>query len=186
MACRFLFSTKMESSNQKMLEALAWAGRVTCTSAIVVTTNLPVIAELLETLDTAEEILDREAQQKPIEATPMEVVTAPKLKAKRQYKSGPLVECRVCHKQKSAFLMCKTGECKVCRMRGIKVAKSQAVEMSQPANEAVYDALINHPPQPMHSALPPKSEHTQENRAEMLARPKENVKLAGLRGRKVG
>lgn len=155
MACRFLFSTKMESSNQKVLEALAWAGRVTRMSAIVVTTNLPVVAELLETLDTAEEITVLEPD-----------APKPKTKQPHRYNGGEKVECPQCHNQVSAMYMLKDGsKCKMCAI------KAKRAQVDQP---------------PLHSALPPNPEHAEENRQEMLARPKENVKLAGLRGRKVG
>lgn len=173
MACRFLFSTKMESSNQKVLEALAWAGRVTCTSAIVVTTNLPVVAELLETLDTAEELdMDgrRPADPATVPAAGHAVVTKPKrepkLKQPRRYNGGEKAECPQCHNQVSTMYMLKDGsKCKMCAI------KAKRAQVDQP---------------PLHSALPPNPEHAQENRQERLARPKENVKLAGLRGRKVG
>jgi len=175
MACRCLFSTKMESSNQKVLEALAWAGRVTCTSAIVVTTNLPVVAELLETLDAAEEIKTAEEQAKVTGSVadvhiqfPVATPKANPAKTKRGYRfnGGEKVECPQCHNQVSAMYMLKDGsKCKMCAI------KAKRAQVDQP---------------PLHSALPPNPEHAEENRQEMLARPKENVKLAGLRGRKVG
>ena len=168
MTARFLFSTKMQASNMKVLEALALAGRVTCASAIVVTTNLPVIAELLETLDTAEEITVLEPD-----------APKPKTKQPHRYNGGEKVECPQCHNQVSAMYMLKDGsKCKMCAIKAKRLAKSQAIEMSQTAKEPLS--------QPMHSALPPKAEHAQENRQEQLARPKETIRLAGLRGRKVG
>jgi hypothetical protein len=137
----------MESSNQKVLEALMLAGRVTCTSTIVVITEYNTVAALLDTLDTAEELdMDGHPPADPatVSAAGHVVVTKPKRepKAKRQYTSGPLMEYKACHKQKPAAQMCKTGECKTCRIRE-KMQEKMLAKLQEP--EKSQDKTVKHP-----------------------------------------
>lgn len=169
---QFIFSHDMKLEGRAVIEALMAIEWLTMTQVYLVQTDDPKVAELLSGLDTSEEIPARET-------------AAPEANAKREYKrkqsAGPLVECPVCHVSKVSEQITKAGICKPCRMRELKVAKSQAVEMSQavpPATEA--------PITPIHTAIPLESQHRQENRAERLARPKETINLEGLSGRRLG
>jgi len=181
---RFIFSGKLESGDAAVVRALT-PTRVTCRDVVLVETAIPEVAALLATLDTVEEI-------------PAEVISTAadwkakikrEKKSKRQSATGPLVECPVCHEMRPAEQMTKAGPCKVCHMRELRAEKSrqnksQAIKKSQPAQELQPAEAA--PVAPLHSALPPKPEHTQENRQERLARPREKINLAGLSGRKVG
>lgn len=138
MTRRFLFSTKMESSNQKVLEALMLAGRVTCTSTIVVITEYNTVAALLDTLDTAEE-LDMDGRRPPDSATVPAADHVVVTKPKREPKAKEKVECPKCHNQVSTMYMLKDGSmCKMCSMKAKRLAKSQPAEKLQPAQSTAY------------------------------------------------
>lgn len=166
---QFIFSSKMQLDARAVIEALAVIEWLTMTQVYLVQTDDPKVAELLAGLDTATEFPAPESQVKP------------KREYKRKQSAGPLIECPVCHEMRHSEQITKAGPCKVCHMRAVKTAKSQGEEKSH-AIPLATEAPIT----PTHTAMPPKLEHFQENRAERLARPREKINTANLSGRRVG
>jgi hypothetical protein len=172
----------MALTNQKVLEALVLARRVTCTSMIVAITEYDVVAALLDTLDTAEE-LDMDGH-KPIDAAaaplPDHIIAELEKEqwGKRQYHrpDKPKVECPKCHNQVSAMYMLKNGsQCKMCAMK----AKRAEREKSQPAEKSQSADL----PETWTNKKPEFGR--EEAIAQIRDMPKDKIDLSSLSGRKL-
>jgi hypothetical protein len=174
MSKRYLFSTKPGLAAESLLKGLAQAHMITVTTCVVVLTDDDQVAALLDKLETSERI---DGITPKVQPTARAELNIPELRnsfmvkrEKRHYKSGPMVECKVCHKTKPAAQICKTGECKPCKMRANRLIKSQKSEKSQGQ---------------WNSGMPKSDGHHQEHLAELQARPKEKIDLTKLAGRKL-
>jgi len=178
---RFIFSGPLEGGDAAVVRALTPA-RVTCREVVLVETAIPEVAALLATLDTVEEIPEQEPASK---AKPKQ-----KKMAKRVYTSGQLVECKICHRQTLSSQICKSGECKTCRMNARRLQKLQGAEKSQLGLSQVEVSRSLGQQQPNDTPYNPlldKPDYSkEESRQERLARPKVTLKLDSLSGRKVG
>ena len=180
---RFIFSTKASGGTPDVLKGLYMGGLIQTINCDIVITEDDTVAELLAKLDTAEEI-------------PVQEPAKPERKPRKaRQSSSPLVECPVCHELRHVEYMTKAGPCKVCHMRELKADRnreaSEAIQtgvvlhnLTHTADEPSLDetGLLT----PIHTALPPAPQHTQENRAERMARPKDKINTANLSGRRVG
>jgi len=181
----FMFSSGMNKDHQKVLYGIlsGLPEVVIYKKVILVETVDNQVAALFSTLDTAEELTGMVAWFPPLATDPVaEHVeeTQPKHKTRRA-QTGPLVECPTCHEKKSSWNMTKAGICKVCHMRALKAEKSQLKEMSQELSKT------NERPQGAWTSGMPKSDgHHEEHLADRQSKPKEAIRLAGLRGRKLG
>ena len=174
MSKRFLFSMKAGLAAESVLKGLAAAHMITATSCIVVCTDDDAVAALLSKLETSEQIdgiIHKALNTARAELNIPEMRNSLLGKQeKRHYKSGPMVECKICHKTKPAAQICKTGECKPCKMQANRLIKSQKSKKSQGQ---------------WTSTMPQSDGHHQEHLAELQARPKEKIDLTKLAGRKL-
>jgi hypothetical protein len=149
-----------------------------------VETEDEVVAALLRTLPEAQEVFPPGVVVGFLASAPADhvVVTKPKReRAKRTYTSGPLVQCKACHKQKPAAQMCKTGECKTCRMQGLK--REKLAEKSQPAEQLQVQKRSVHPA--TWTNQKPEFGH-EEAVSQIRDKPQVQMDLHKLAGRRVG
>jgi hypothetical protein len=174
MATKFNFPLKPDFAVQQVLAGLAPTGRVKVKALIQVETEDDVVAALLRTLPGAMEVFPPGILVDFIASPPGEpVVVAKPKRDKRKYRSNVMVECGVCHKMVAKENLCKTGECKPCRMRTKKSGKSQPAEKSQ--DETHPDTWTNQPPE----------FGREEHIAGIRDKPKEHIDLSKLSGWKV-
>jgi len=181
MLIKFNFPLEPNIAVKTVLEGLALSDRLKLVALMQVETEDETVAALLRTLPEAKEVFPPGTVVGFLASPPADhvVVTKPKReRAKRTYTSGPLVECKACHKQKPAAQMCKTGECKTCRMQGLKQEK--LAEKSQPAKKS----QVEKHPETWTNRRPEFGK--EEAVSQIRDKPQVQVDLHKLAGRRVG